>query len=156
MVTVPLCAVAPVPSTTAVQPGPDKLACTPVRVPVVVPVTALNEAALRCQGSAPAVTVNARPNGPVQLAKLIEVTEPMAVPDSLLPLLSVVCAAEDEHVSEVPVEVSFRVVVPDVALMTLPGLTVQVVAATAGAALRPIAAAAATEGSRRIARRVRM
>src|SRR5215831_11244638 len=144
MVTVPLCAVAPVPSTTAVQPGPDRLAWTPVRVPVVVPVTELKETALMCQGRTPAVTVNARPNGPVHLVKLIEVTEPMAVPDSLLPLLSVVFAAEDVHVSEVPVVVSFRVVVPDVALMTLPGLTVQEVAATAGATLRPIATAAAT------------
>src|SRR5215470_14660625 len=156
MVTVPLCAVAPVPSTTAVQPGPDKLAWTPVRVPVVVPVTALNEAALRCQGSAPAVTVNARPNGPVHLAKPIEATEPMAVPDSLLPLWSVVCAAEDEHVSEVPVEVSFRVVAPSVAVMTLPGLTVQELAAAADAALRPIATAAATGGRRKLARRVRI
>jgi hypothetical protein len=77
-----------------------------------------------CQGRSPAVTVNARLNGPVHLVKLIEVTEPMAVPDSPLPLLSVVFAAEDVHVSAVPVEVSFRVVVPDVALMTLPGLTV--------------------------------
>jgi hypothetical protein len=79
--------------------------------------------------------VNARLNA-VHLVKLIEVTEPMAVPDSPLPLLSVVFVAEDVHVSAVPVVVSFRVVVPDVALMTLPGLTVQEVAAAAGAALR--------------------
>src|SRR5215469_6969540 len=128
MVTLPLCAVALVPSTTAVQPGPDRLAWTPVRVPVVVPVAELNEAALMCQGRTPAVPVNARLNGPVHLVKLIEVTEPMAVPDSPLPLPSVVFAAEDEHVSAVPVVVSFRVVVPDAALMTLPGLTVQWVA----------------------------
>src|SRR6516165_8426279 len=146
MVTVPLCAVALVPSTTAVQPGPDRLAWTPVRVPVVVPVAEVKETAFMCQGRSPAVTVNARLNGPVHLVKLIEVTEPMAVPDSPLPLLSVVFAAEDVHVSAVPVEMSFRVVVPDVALMTLPGLTVQEVTAAAGPALRPMATAAAIRG----------
>src|SRR5215469_721837 len=156
MATVPLFAVALVPSTPAVQPEPDRLAWTPVRVPVVVPVAELKETAFMCQGRWPAVTVNARLSGPVHLVKLIEATEPMAVPDSPLPLPSVVFAAEDEHVSAVPVVESFRVVVPDAALMTLPGLTLQVVAATADAALRPIATAAATGGRRKLARRVRM
>src|SRR5215469_16655792 len=128
MVTVPLCAVALVPSTIAVQPAPDMLAWMPVRVPVVVPVAELNETAIMCHGRALAVTVKARCSGPVQPVKLIEVTEPMAVPDNPLPLPSVVFAAEDVHVSVVPVVVSFRIVVPDLALMTLPGLTVQWVA----------------------------
>src|SRR5260370_696129 len=64
----------------------------------------------------------------VGLVRVIEVTEPMRVPDSRLPLLSVVVEAEDVRVSEGPVVVSFRVVVPDVALMRLRGLTVQEVA----------------------------
>jgi len=68
----------------------------------------------------------------------------------------VVFAAEDVHVSVVPVVVSFRIVAPDLALMTLPGLTVHEVAATAEAVLRPIASAAATGGRRNMARRVRM
>src|SRR5258708_3969398 len=156
MVSLPLCAVAPVPSTTAVQRGREGLAWTRVRVRVVVPLAELKETALMCQGRAPAVTVNARLNGPVHLLKLIEVTEPMLVPDSRLPLLSVVFAAEDVHVSEVPVVVSFRVVVPDVALMTLPGLTVQEVAARAGPALRPRTAATAAARRRMLPGRFRM
>src|SRR6266704_2669473 len=100
-VTLPLLAVGPVPSTTALQLGPLSVAWMPVMVPVVTP-----------------------------------------VPDSPLPDLTEPLPLEDAQVRVLPVLVSFSVVVPALAVMAPPGLTVQVaatplIAAIALPALRP-------------------
>src|SRR5580700_10601735 len=109
-VTWPLLAVALVPSTTALQLVPLSVAWMPVMVPVVTPV--LNETAFRCHGKWVVLTVKVRPSGPVQLLKVSAVIEPMPVPDSPLPLLTVPLPAEDVQVRTLPVFESLSVVVP--------------------------------------------
>src|SRR5215469_6868590 len=151
----PLSAVAPVPSTTALQPGPVSVEWMPVMVPAVTPVVELNDTAFRLQGKWLFVTVNIRPPGPVQLVNASDVIEPMPVPDSPLPLLSVAAPFEDAQDSETPLRVSVRVAFPDVAVVGPPGLTVQV-AATAGAALRPITPAIAAPRKRTLPVRLRI
>jgi hypothetical protein len=115
------------------------VAWMPVMVPVVTPLVELKDTAFRLQGKWLFVTVNVMPPGPVQLVNASDVIEPMPVPDSPLPLLSVAAPFEDPQDSETPLRVSVSVAFPDVTVTAPPGLTVQV-AATAGAALRPIAA----------------
>src|SRR6266571_5610836 len=139
-VTLPLLAVAPVPSTTALQLGPVSVAWMPVMVPVVTPL--LNETAFRCHGKWVVFTVKVRLSGPVQVLNDSAVIEPMPVPDRPLPLLSVPFPLEVLQVRTLPVLVSFSVVVPALAVMAPPGLTVQVaatpvIAAIALPALRP-------------------
>src|SRR5215471_212332 len=151
----PLSAVAPVPSTTALQLGPVSVEWMPVMVPAVTPVVELKDTAFRLQGKWLFVTVNIRPPGPVQLVNASDVIEPMPVPDSPLPLLSVAAPFEDAQDSETPLRVSVRVAFPDVAVVGPPGLTVQV-AATAGAALRPITPAIAAPRKRTLPVRLRI
>src|SRR6266702_4764245 len=112
-VTLPLLAVGPVPSTTALQLGPLSVAWMPVMVPVVT-----------------------------QLLNDSDEILPMPVPDSPLPDLTEPLPLEDAQVRVLPVLVSFSVVVPALAVMAPPGLTVQVaatplIAAIALPALRP-------------------
>src|SRR5215472_12134161 len=133
-VTLPLFAVAPVPSTTALQLGPVRLAWIPVMVPVVTPL--LNDTAFRCHGKWVVFTVKVRPSGPVQVLNDSAVIEPMPVPDSPLPLLTVPLPLEVLQDRVLPVLVSFSVVTPALAVMAPPGLTVQV-AATAAAEPTP-------------------
>jgi hypothetical protein len=97
--------------------------------------------------------VNVMPSGPVQLLKVIEVIEPMGLV-SPLPLESEPAAAEEVQVSFVPVVESVRVVVPADPVTDPPGVTVQVVAANAGAAPRENAAAATAVVSRAPPRRL--
>src|SRR5215472_7048740 len=125
-VTLPLFAVAPVPSTTALQLGPVRLAWIPVMVPVVTPL--LNDTAFRCHGKWVVFTVKVRPSGPVQVLNDSAVIEPMPVPDSPLPLLTVPLLVEVWQDRVLPVFVSFSVVTPALAVMAPPGLTVQVAA----------------------------
>src|SRR6266699_735299 len=125
-VTLPLLAVAPVPSTTALQLGPLSVAWMPVMVPVVTPL--LKDTAFRCHGKWVVCTVKVRPRGPLQVLKDSAVIEPMPVPDRPLPLLSVPLPLEDAQDKVLPVLVSFSVVVPALAVMAPPGLTVQVAA----------------------------
>src|SRR6266699_2661608 len=104
-VTLPLLAVAPVPSTTALQPGPLSVAWMPVMVPVVTPL--LKDTAFRCHGKWVVLTVKVRPSGPVQLLKESAVIEPIAVPDRPLPLLTVPLPLEDVQLRTLPVFESF-------------------------------------------------
>ena len=62
----------------------------------------------------------------MQLLNASDVIEPMPVPDSPLPLLSVAAPFEDAQDSETPLRVSVRVALPGVAATGPPGLTVQV------------------------------
>src|SRR5205809_955582 len=103
-VTLPLFALAPVPSTTALQPGPDSVAWIPVMLPVVTPL--LKDAAFRCQGKWVVCTEKVRLSGPVQLLKPSAVIDPMPEPDSPLPFLTEPLPLEDAHVRTVPVFVS--------------------------------------------------
>src|SRR6266568_2307458 len=139
-VTLPLLAVGPVPSTTALQLGPLSVAWMPVMVPVVTPL--LKDRAFRCHGKSLVCTVKVRPSGPVQLLNDSDEILPMPVPDSPLPDLTEPLPLEDAQVRVLPVLVSFSVVVPALAVMAPPGLTVQVaatplIAAIALPALRP-------------------
>src|SRR5215470_5214781 len=115
--TLPLNAVAPVPSTVALQVlfVPVRTAWMPLMFPVVVP--ELKPVALTFHDLvlvALVFTENVVPNGPVQPVKVLLVTVPRGLvsPD---PLLSVPAAADEVHVSTAPVTVSVRVVVPDFA-----------------------------------------
>src|SRR5262249_37902489 len=72
-----------------------------------------------------------------------EVKVPRALPAKPLPVLSVPFAVEDVHVTERPAVTSFTTVFPAFAVTAPPGLTVQVVAASAGAAAKPTTDAAA-------------
>src|SRR6185437_6407414 len=159
-VTLPLLAVAPVPSTTALQLGPVSVAWMPVMVPVVTPL--LKDTAFRCHGKCVVLTVNVRPSGPVQLLNDSAVIEPMLVPDSPLPVLTVPLPLDDAQDRVLPVFVSFRVVVPALAVMAPPGLTVQVaatralVAAPAALADRASSPASATPVTRALPARLRI
>src|SRR5712691_4673716 len=128
-VTLPLLAVAPVPSTTALQLGPVSVAWMPVMVPVVTPL--LKDTAFRCHGKWVVFTVKTRPSGPLQVLNDSAVIEPMPVPDSPLPLLTVPLPLEEAQDRVLPVLVSFSVVVPALAVIAPPGLTVQVAATPA-------------------------
>src|SRR5215472_5681752 len=111
----PSLAVPPVPSITARQPGPVILSWAWLRLPVATPVVALYEVRFTCQGRSVAVRVNGRAHiGPLQGVRLPEVTEPIPVPDSPPPCLSVPLTFEDVQVSTVPVLVSCTASRPDV------------------------------------------
>src|SRR5215472_16110649 len=84
----------------------------------------------------------------VQPLKASELKVPMPLPARPLPLLSVPLRAEDVQVTERPAVTSFTVVAPAVPVTAPPGLTVQVVAASAGAAAKPITDAAAAPRTR--------
>jgi len=62
----------------------------------------------------------------------------MPAPASPLPCLSVPAATEDVQVTDAPAVASVTVVVPAVPVTAPPGLTVQLAAARAGAAAKPI------------------
>src|SRR6266516_1988978 len=111
-------------------------------VPFVTP--ALKDLAFSRHGKLLPLTVNVRPSGPEQLVKRSELILPMWRPDSPEPLLSLPLAFDDLQDSLVPLLVSVRVVVFDLAVMGPPGLTVHLVAAKAGPALRLIVTAVAT------------
>src|SRR5947208_14525146 len=133
-VTLPLLADAPVPSTTALQLGPDSVAWMPVIVPVVTPL--LKDTAFRCHGKWVVCTVKVSPSGPVQLLNDSAEMVPIPAPDSPLPCLSVPFPLEDAQLRVLPVFLSVSVVFPALAVMAPPGLTVQV-AATAAAEPMP-------------------
>jgi hypothetical protein len=99
------------------------------------------------------LALNVMPSGPVQLLKLIELIEPIGLVRPL-PLESEPTAAEELQDSDVPLVESVSVVVPAVPVTDPPGVTVQVVAANAGAALRENAAAATAVVSRAPPRRL--
>src|SRR5215471_19978672 len=96
----------------------------PVMVPVVTP--PLKDLAFRCHGKWLFFTMKTRPSGPWQLLNDSVVIEPMPVPDSPLPLLTVPLLVEVWQDRVLPVFVSFSVVTPALAVMAPPGLTVQV------------------------------
>jgi len=84
---------------------------------------------IRCDcASEPDMRHAVRLSGPVQVLNDSAVIEPMPVPDRPLPLLSVPFPLEVLQVRTLPVLVSFSVVVPALAVMAPPGLTVQVAA----------------------------
>src|SRR5215472_8450559 len=148
----PSLAVPPVPSITARQPGPASLSWAWLRLPVATPVVALYEVRFTCQGRSVAVRVKGSHIGPLQGVRLPEVTEPIPVPDSPPPCLSVPLTFEDVQVSTVPVLGSRTASrCPDVNVKETgpPGRTVQVAAArtvvTPKTAART-AAGAATRG----------
>ena len=103
-------------------------------VPVVTPPA--KDLAFRCQGKCVVLTVKVRLSGPVQLLKPSDVIDPMLVPDSPLPFLTVPLPLEDVQVSVEPVFLSVSVVFPALAVMAPPGLTVQVAATPALVAAR--------------------
>src|SRR5215472_4184233 len=140
----PSLAVPPVPSITALQPGPASLSWTWLRLPVATPVVALYEVRFTCQGRPVAVRVNGSPSGPLHWVKLPEVTEPIPVPDSPPPCLSVPLTCEDVQSSTVPVLVSRTASRPDVKETGPPGRTVQVAAARTVVTPTTAAAGAAT------------
>src|SRR5579871_20225 len=156
----PLLADAPVPSTVAEQLGPVSVAWMPVMLPVVLPL--LNVLAFSFHGKWVVFTVNFRPSGPVQLVNVSAVIEAMPVPDRPLPFLAVPLPLDDVQVRTLPVLVSFRVVVPALAVMAPPGLTVQVaatpafVAAPAALADRASIPASATPVTRALPARLRI
>src|SRR5689334_712989 len=128
-VTEPLLALAPVPSTTALQLGPLSVAWMRVMVPVVTPPE--KDLAFSFQGKCVVCTLKVSPSGPVQLLKPSAVIDAMPAPDSPLPFLAEPLPLEDVQVSFDPVFLSVSVVFPALAVMAPPGLTVQVVAALA-------------------------
>src|SRR6516162_286474 len=90
----------------------------------------------------------------VQLLKASEVTVPRPAPARPLPFLSVPFATDDVQITELPpVEI---VVVPAVAVTAPPGLTVHVVAASAGAAAKPITDAVAALRTRALPKLLRI
>src|SRR5215469_39280 len=131
--TMPLPAVAPVPSAAKSQnAGSVKTRCTPVIVPVVVPVLEVYGLALTFQGRWPAVRVKQPP------LKLTAVTDPSPAPGSPWPDLNVPCHEElAQKIPKVPVVVSVSAVWLERAVTGPPGLTVQAAAAAAGPASRP-------------------
>src|SRR5262249_13035326 len=147
--TIPLPAVAPVPSAAKSQnAGSVKTRCTPVIVPVVVPVVEVYDLALTFQGRWPDVRVKQPP------LKLTAVTDPSPAPGSPWPDLNLPCSEElAQKIPKVPVVVSIRAGRFECPVTGPPGLTVQVVAAAAGPASRPsIRAPAAAAGRVRHAR----
>src|SRR5262249_6825472 len=141
----PSLAVPLVPSITARQPDPASLSWAWLRLPVATPVVPLYELRFTCQGRSVAVRVNGSPSGPLQWVKLPEVTEPIPVPDSPPPCLSVPLTCEDVQERTVPVLVSRTASRPDVNETEPPGRTVQVAAARAVVTptTRPVQRAAA-------------
>src|SRR5580704_10719367 len=101
----------------------------PLMVPVVTPF--LKDTAFRCHGKWVVFTVKVRLSGPVQLLNDSAVIEAIPVPDRPLPFLTVPLPLDDVQVRTLPVLVSFSVVVPALAVMAPPGLTVQVAATPA-------------------------
>src|SRR5262245_18609624 len=78
----------------------------------------------------------------LQPLKASEVRVPMPAPARPLPFLSVPLATEDVQLTDWPAVVSDTTVFPAVPVTAPPGLTVQVTAARAGAAAKPITDAA--------------
>src|ERR1051325_6128432 len=118
-----------------------------------------NDVAFRCHGKALDLTVKVSPSGPVQVENVSEVMEPIPVPDRPLPFFSEPLALEDLQDSVVPVAVSLRVVLPALAVMAPPGVTLKVVAVLAPAklaTLRPISAAVATPVRRMVPARLKI
>src|SRR5690242_5577998 len=115
----------------------------------MVPVTAplLSAARFTCQGRAVAFRKNLRFSGLVQLVKPTAEIEPTPEPDSPVPRFSVPVMLTDVQVKTLPVAVSLKVAVPDFAVKLPPGLTVQVVAASAAVTPRHAARAAAGAAS---------
>src|SRR5258708_14538167 len=104
--TIPSPAVAPVPSAAKSQnPGAVKTRCTPVIVPVVVPVPEVYDLALTFQGRRPEVRVKQPP------LKLTAVTDPSPAPGSPWPDLNMPCNEElAQKIPKVPVVVSISAV----------------------------------------------
>src|SRR5487761_1098908 len=155
--TMPLSAVAVVPSIVAVQ-----LLSVPLReawileiVPFATPL--LYDVPLRGHGKSLACRLYVRPAGPVQLAKVTfeRVASGLVSP---LPLLAVPAAVEDVHVSTEPILVSVRTIRFDTPERLPPGVTVQVLAVDANTdvALRLIAKAVAPLAVRMVPRRLRI
>src|SRR5215467_6602038 len=97
----------------------------------------------------PLVTVNTRPNGPVQPLNVSVLIEPRLVPLIPWPLFSVPVDFEDVQLSTAPVLTSFSDVLPAEAEMFPPGLMEKVIAtARATPALTPTARAVAPPVSR--------
>src|SRR5215831_17300966 len=150
----PSLAVPLVPSITARQLGPVILSWAWLRLPITTPVVAWYEVRFTCQGRSVAVRVNGSPIGPLQWVKLPEVTEPIPVPDSPPPCLSVPLTCEDAQVSTVPVLVSRTASRPDVKETEPPGRTVQVTAARTVVTPKTATMAAARAATRGRAYRV--
>src|SRR5215467_4239007 len=104
--TIPLPAVAPVPSAAKSQnPGSVKTRCTPVIVPAVVPVLEAYDLALTFQGRWPEVRVKQPP------LTLTAVTDPSPAPGSPRPDLNLPRNEElAQKIPKVPVVVSIRAV----------------------------------------------
>src|SRR5215469_11650958 len=134
----PSFAMAPVPLTTPEQCSLAELIRirTPLTLPVTTPVVALYEVTFTCQGRATGVRTGAGGRPRPHCGKLARAIEPMPVPDSPLPPLSVPFICADGQVVSTSVVVSFRVTFPDVSETGPPGRTVHVVAATAMAVPR--------------------
>src|SRR5262249_24951155 len=132
---------------TAPQPGVLILIWTWLKLPLTVPVVALSEVKFTCQGRPAAVTVAGRVPWPHSVPPPA-VIEPMPVPGSPLPLVSVPLSRADGEVAPARVVVSFRVNVPDFRETGPPGRTVQVAAARAVLAPTVAARAAAQPATR--------
>src|SRR5215472_13914596 len=156
-VTFPLLAVADVPLITALQLMGllmDSFPCIPVMVMLAVCVVLLNETPLS-DILALIVTESVTPDE-VQPPKASELMAPRPFPARPLPLLSVPLMVEDVHVTVRPAVTSFTVVVPAFAVTAPPGLTVQVVAASAGAAANPTTDATAALRTRALPKLLRI
>src|SRR5215467_1654695 len=92
----------------------------------------------------------------VQFLKASDVTVPMPLPARPLPLLSEPFIVDDEQVTDRPLVESVTTVLPAAPVKDPPGLTVQVVAASAGAAASPTTDAAAALRTRALPNHLRI
>src|SRR5215831_4428896 len=106
--------VAVAPRTSALHPVPARWDLMPVMLPVVTPLVALKAVPCSVQGKPLLVTVNTRPNGPVQPLNVSVLIEPRLAPLIPWPLFSVPVDFELLQVTATPVLVSVSVVFPAV------------------------------------------
>jgi hypothetical protein len=123
----------------------------PVTVPLVVPAEELYDLAFRCQGRWLDFMARAPPPNHWQVLNVTDFRVPIPLPDRPLPLLREAFIFESQVVGSGALFRAFDLFVAptlvDDAVTAPPGLTVQVVAARAGAAVMPRASAAAAAGA---------
>src|SRR5215467_2099984 len=109
----------------------------------------------RCHGRPRAVSLNGGTIGEGQW-KVAVAIDPMPVPGSLMPPLSVPDMRAELQASSVSVVVSFSVVFPAVAVMAPPGRTLQTVPLAAAGDTAPAPAARAIPATARLPIRIRI
>src|SRR5215469_17361731 len=138
----PLCAAPPVPSIVALQlmAATEIVPWIFVMVMLATFVVALYAVAL--SGIFPVIVAATVNTDALQPLKASDVRVPMLAPARPLPFLSVPFMTEDVQVTGTPLVASVTTVFPAVPVTAPPGLTVQLAAARASAAAKPITDAA--------------